>query len=99
MRVSLLLTAVAALALGATAAVVTLPETRAWLRIPGVLPTVGKATVGGPFTLVDHTGKAVTDKDFRSRFLLVFFGFTYCPDVCPSGLQVIAAALDKIGPK
>ena len=45
------------------------------------------------------TGKRVTDRDFRGRTLLVFFGFTFCPDVCPSALQVIAAAIDKLGPK
>jgi len=54
--------------------------------------------VGGPFTLIDHTGKRVTDQDFRGKFLLVFFGFTNCPDVCPTALQVMAAALDKLGP-
>ncbi len=61
--------------------------------------SVGKAMIGGPFSLTDHTGKRVTDQDFRGRFMLVFFGFTFCPDACPSGLQVIAAALDKLGPK
>ncbi len=61
--------------------------------------SVGKALVGGPFSLIDHTGKAVTDKDFRGRYMLVLFGFTFCPDVCPSGLQVMSAALDKLGPK
>jgi protein SCO1 len=59
----------------------------------------GKALVGGPFTLTDHTGKRVTEKDFLGRPSLVFFGFTNCPDICPSGLQVIAAALDKLGEK
>ena len=61
--------------------------------------SVGQALVGGPFTLTDHTGKRVTDKDFRGKFMLVFFGFTICPDVCPTALQVMAAALDKLGPK
>ncbi len=64
-----------------------------------VVRTVGTATVGGPFTLTDHTGKRVTDQDFRGRFMLVFFGFTFCPDVCPTALQVSAAALDKLGAK
>jgi protein SCO1/2 len=59
----------------------------------------GKALVGGPFTLTDHTGKRVTEKDFLGRYMLVFFGFTNCPDICPSGLQVMTAALDKLGPK
>jgi protein SCO1/2 len=57
----------------------------------------GKATVGGPFSLVDQTGKHVTDKDFRGRYMLVFFGYTNCPDICPAGLQVMSAALDKLG--
>jgi protein SCO1 len=64
----------------------------------GALPATGKALVGGPFSLIDHTGKRVTDQDFRGRHMLVFFGYTFCPDICPSGLQVISAALDKLGP-
>lgn len=59
--------------------------------------TTGKALIGGPFNLIDQSGKNVTDKDFRGRYLLVFFGYTFCPDVCPSGLQVISAALDQLG--
>ncbi|MGE0007192.1 MAG: SCO family protein [Parvibaculaceae bacterium] len=58
----------------------------------------GTALVGGPFTLTDHNGKRVTDQDFRGKYMLIFFGFTYCPDVCPSELQVMSAALDKLGP-
>lgn len=59
----------------------------------------GKALVGGPFTLTAHTGERVSDKDFRGRYMLVTFGYTYCPDVCPSLLQVISAALDEMGEK
>lgn len=54
--------------------------------------------LGGPFTLVDHTGRTVTERDFAGRALLVYFGFTYCPDVCPTELGTIAAALDAMGP-
>ncbi len=61
--------------------------------------TSGKALIGGPFTLVDQTGKTVTDKDFRGRYMLVFFGFTHCPDVCPAELQVMSQALTDLGPK
>lgn len=61
--------------------------------------TVGRALVGGPFELTSHTGERVTDKTFRGRLMLVYFGFTYCPDICPAGLQVITAALDKLGDK
>jgi len=52
--------------------------------------------LGGPFSLVDHTGRAVTEADFAGRFLLVYFGFTYCPDVCPTELGTIAAAIDAL---
>jgi cytochrome oxidase Cu insertion factor (SCO1/SenC/PrrC family) len=54
--------------------------------------------VGGPFALVDHTGTARTDQDFRGKVLLVYFGFTFCPDVCPTDLQQIGLALDGLGP-
>jgi protein SCO1/2 len=52
--------------------------------------------LGGPFSLVDHTGRAVTEADFAGRFMLVYFGFTYCPDVCPTELGIIAAAIDLL---
>ncbi len=54
--------------------------------------------VGGPFTLVDHDGRARTEADFRGRSMLVYFGFTYCPDVCPTALTAVAQALDRLGP-
>lgn len=57
----------------------------------------GVALVGGPFSLVDQDGRRVTEKDFRGRYMLVFFGYTYCPDVCPTELQVMTAALDQLG--
>jgi protein SCO1/2 len=61
--------------------------------------TSGKALIGGPFALIDQTGKAVTDRDFRGKYMLVFFGFTHCPDICPAELQVMAATLDELGAK
>ncbi|WP_198374327.1 SCO family protein [Neoroseomonas rubea] len=54
--------------------------------------------LGGPFTLTDHTGRAVTERDFAGRAVLLYFGYTYCPDVCPTELGTIAAALDAMGP-
>jgi protein SCO1/2 len=59
----------------------------------------GTVAIGGPFTLTDHTGKQVTDQDFRGRYMLVYFGYTFCPDVCPLGLQTIAQALDALPPE
>lgn len=51
------------------------------------------------FTLVDHTGRRVTDRAFRGGFMLIYFGYTYCPDICPTSLQAIANALDILGEK
>jgi protein SCO1 len=61
--------------------------------------TTGTALIGGPFTLVDQNGKTVTDRDFRGKYMLIFFGFTNCPDICPAELQVMSAALDALGSK
>jgi len=66
-------------------------------QLPGHLST-GTALVGGPFTLTDQNGRKVSEKDFLGRYMLVFFGFTYCPDICPTELQVMTAALDAMGP-
>jgi cytochrome oxidase Cu insertion factor (SCO1/SenC/PrrC family) len=57
----------------------------------------GREPVGGPFALIDHNGKPRTDVDFRGKLMLVYFGFTWCPDVCPTDLQDISLALDKLG--
>ena len=57
----------------------------------------GKEPIGGPFSLVDHTGTRRTDADFRGKLLLIYFGFTYCSDACPIDLQSIATALDRLG--
>ena len=58
----------------------------------------GREPIGGPFTLIDHNGKPRTDADFRGKLLLVYFGFTDCSDACPTDLQAIAGAVDKLGP-
>jgi protein SCO1/2 len=53
--------------------------------------------LGGPFTLTDQYGERKTEADFRGKYMLVFFGYTYCPDVCPTTLAVMSAALDMMG--
>ncbi|WP_413204548.1 SCO family protein [Rhodospirillum sp. A1_3_36] len=59
----------------------------------------GEAAIGGPFELVNGQGEAVTDKDFAGKDMLIYFGYTYCPDVCPTNLSLIGAALDKLTPE
>jgi protein SCO1/2 len=97
MRGRLLTVIVAGFLIGALAGVAALILTRGPAG-PGVA-TTGTALIGGPFTLVGEDGKPVTDQAFRGKYMLVFFGFTHCPDICPAELQVMSAALDELGPK
>lgn len=60
--------------------------------------SVAGVKIGGPYTLTDHTGKSVTEKDFQDKYKLIYFGFTYCPAVCPTELQKMAKALEILGP-
>jgi cytochrome oxidase Cu insertion factor (SCO1/SenC/PrrC family) len=80
-----------------------------WLLLPAQAPERsaaelmdvvmwGREPIGGPFALIDHSGRPRTDADFRGKLLLVYFGFTYCADACPIDLQSIATALDRLGP-
>jgi protein SCO1 len=62
------------------------------------VPSAGASAIGGPFSLVDQDGRPVTDQDLRGRPFLVFFGFTHCPDVCPTALFEISEVLGKLGP-
>jgi cytochrome oxidase Cu insertion factor (SCO1/SenC/PrrC family) len=59
---------------------------------------VSATAIGGPFELVDQNGRTRTQDDLLGRFALIYFGFTYCPDACPTALVAMAEALDRLGP-
>lgn len=61
--------------------------------------TVGKAAVGGPFSLTDQDGKRFTDKNLLGEFSMLYFGFTHCPDICPDELEKLAEAIDMVDNK
>jgi protein SCO1/2 len=56
-----------------------------------------RGPVGGPFALTDHTGKLRTDGEFRGKLMVVYFGYTFCPDVCPTDLLALSQAIDALG--
>ena len=97
MNPRLLLVSVAFFMVGAAAAVAVLSD-RLAQPSPRFIKVEGKAAIGGDFALTDHTGKRVTRADFAGRHMLVFFGFTSCPDICPIALQTMAQAIDRLGP-
>jgi protein SCO1/2 len=59
----------------------------------------GGIAIGGPFALADQNGRAVSDADFRGSLMLVYFGYSFCPDVCPLALTTMGSAIDKLGDK
>lgn len=71
-----------------------------WLALlgPAWAAEGAAAPIGGPFTLRAGDGRTVSDRDFRGKWLLVYFGYTQCPDVCPTTLAEIAQTLEKLGP-
>jgi cytochrome oxidase Cu insertion factor (SCO1/SenC/PrrC family) len=70
-----------------------------YLSHSGRSPAQGEALIGGPFTLVDQHGQTVTDQDFAGRFMLVYFGYTFCPDVCPLSLSNMVQAIALLEPE
>ncbi len=96
MNIKFLFVIVIGLMIGALSALIVVGANLDWFKSEQIS---GKALVGGPFKLINHHGESVTDESFRGKYMLVFFGYTYCPDVCPSELQVMSAALDRLESK
>jgi protein SCO1/2 len=65
----------------------------------GAAGTLLGSAIGGPFQLTDQNGNTVTDGDLKGKWSLIYFGYTHCPDACPTALNDIAIALDELGPK
>jgi protein SCO1 len=61
--------------------------------------TLLASAIGGPFHLIDQNGKPVSDTDLKGKWQLLFFGYTHCPDTCPTALNEISLALDRLGKK
>ena len=64
----------------------------------GDVPSASSGSVGGPFVLTDQDGRRRSEEDFRGRWVLLYFGYTNCPDVCPTTLALMANVLGKLGP-
>jgi cytochrome oxidase Cu insertion factor (SCO1/SenC/PrrC family) len=79
----------------ATSSVAQQPERSAAELMDAVM--WNREPIGGSFTLIDHNGAKRTDADFRGKLMLVYFGFTSCPDICPTDLQAIGLAVDQLG--
>ena len=70
----------------------------AWLlRDPARAPAPAAIAIGGPFALTDHSGRAVSDQDYRGAYMLIYFGYINCPDICVPALNNMSAALDELG--
>ena len=63
----------------------------------GLRHVAAPAAIGGPFQLTDQTGQTITEKNMQGHPTLIFFGFTHCPDVCPTDLQQMGLAVDRLG--
>jgi len=67
------------------------------MLLPGPQQSAGKVPIGGPFRLTSHEGKAFTDEDLKGKPFAVFFGFTHCPEVCPTTLYDLTQDLESLG--
>jgi protein SCO1/2 len=86
-------------ALIASLAVLAAAGAAVWItdRLMGTRPA--SSAIGGAFTLVDQEGRTVTERDLKGKWQLIYFGYTHCPDACPTALSDMAEALEQLGPK
>ena len=97
-QISIMLIALGTIAVTAFVAWQRIADTRTTKTVDGVgLSTAVK--IGGPFALTNHLGKTVSDTAFKGGYLYIYFGYGYCPDVCPTELANMAATIDALGPQ
>jgi cytochrome oxidase Cu insertion factor (SCO1/SenC/PrrC family) len=96
MRISVMRALLVASLIGCGSAVAAEPQLSAAQMMDDLM--YGRGAVGGPFTLTDQNGRTRSDEEFRGKLMVVYFGYTYCPDVCPADLMSITQALDALGP-
>jgi protein SCO1/2 len=90
---------VLALACASVAAILVCASLFVRVARPGGALHRSAETIGGPFSLTDDNGHAVTERSFPGKYLVVYFGYTTCPDICPATLNTLAASLDRLGRK
>lgn len=66
-------------------------------KVASAITTTGKPALGGPWVLIDYNGIPVTDASYKGDFALYYFGFTFCPDICPSELVKVGKIIDELG--
>ncbi len=88
-----------ALMYGSVAAILVCASLLLWLASPGLHARRADYAVGGPFNLIDDRGNMVTEHSFSGKYLIVYFGYTTCPDICPATLNTLAASLNRLGRK
>lgn len=68
-------------------------------QVPHSQEGTGEVQIGGPFTLTNQRGQEVSDAQFRGKLMLVYFGYTFCPDICPADLLTMTSVLNALGDK
>lgn len=81
----------------AAALTIVLSMQRSRVAVVGKVVRSGEAAIGGPFVLTSNTGQTVTDQTYRGKWMAIYFGYTFCPDACPTALSNMSIALQKLG--